>query len=91
MGIAIEESVRRALGSGLRALEERIALMKKLHKQAEQRDSRRVAAGWAEKARELEAEANTLRRSLRRINEVTEGEERTATPQGDWLAHGTGG
>ena len=75
MGVAIEESVRRALGSGLRALEERIALVKKLRKQAEQRDSMLVAANWADKARELEAEANTIRDSLRRIDTITEREE----------------
>ena len=75
MGIAIEESVRRALGSGLRAIEERIALIKKLRQQAEERDSTLVAANWADKARELETEANTIRRSLRRIDEITEREE----------------
>ena len=83
MGIAVEESVRRALGSGLRALEERIALMNKMRAQAEERDSRHVAATWADKARELEAEANTIRISLRRIDEITEREgtpeRRTAT------------
>ena len=78
MGIAIEETLRRALGSGLRALEERVALIKKLGQQAEERDSMRVAANWADKARELEAEANTIRKSLRRIDEITESEE---TPQ----------
>jgi two-component system chemotaxis response regulator CheB len=72
MGVAIEESVRRALGSGLRALEERIALIKKLRKQAEQRDSRLTAANWADKVRELEAEANTIRNSLRRIDAIAE-------------------
>jgi two-component system, chemotaxis family, protein-glutamate methylesterase/glutaminase len=75
MGVAIEESLRRALGSGLRALEERIALIKKLRRQAEQRDSRLTAANWADKARELEAEANTIRDSLRRIDAITEQEE----------------
>ena len=83
MGIAVEESVRRALGSGLRALEERLALMNKMRAQAEERDSRHVAATWADKARELEAEANTIRISLRRIDEITEREgtpeRRTAT------------
>jgi two-component system chemotaxis response regulator CheB len=78
MGIAIEESVRRALGSGLRALEERIALMRKLRKQAEQRDSQRTAANWASKERELEAEAQTIRDSLRRIDTIT---EREGTPE----------
>ena len=75
MGIAIEETVRRALGSGLRALEERIALIKKMRKQAEERDSVLVAGNWADKARELEGEANTIRKSLRRIDEITEVEE----------------
>jgi len=75
MGIAIEETLRRALGSGLRALEERVALIKKLRKQAEERDSMRVASNWADKARELETEAETIRKSLRRIDEITEQEE----------------
>jgi len=82
MGIAIEESLRRALGSGLRALEERIALLKKLRRQAEERDSLLVANNWADKARELEAEANEIRRSLRRIDEITEGEEPPARATG---------
>lgn len=75
MGIAIEESLRRALGSGLRALEERIALIKRLQRQAEQRESRPVAANWADKVRDLEAEANTIRNSLRRIDEIADREE----------------
>lgn len=75
MGIAIEESLRRALGSGLRALEERIALIKRLHRQAEQRDHRQAADNWSDKARDLESEANTIRHSLRRIDEITIGEE----------------
>ena len=75
MGIAVEESLRQALGSGLRALEERVALIKKLRSQAEERDSTLVARNWADKARELEAEADTIRNSLRRIDEITEREE----------------
>jgi two-component system chemotaxis response regulator CheB len=75
MGIAIEDSLRHALGSGLRALEERVALFHKLRKQAEERDSRLTAANWADKARELEAEANTIRNSLRRIDEIAEREQ----------------
>ena len=75
MGIAVEESVRRALGSGLRALEERIALIGKLRREAEQRDSVLIARNWAHKARELEAEANTIRNSLRRIDQITERQE----------------
>jgi two-component system chemotaxis response regulator CheB len=74
MAVAIEESLRRALGSGLRALEERIALMKKLHRQSEDRDSP-LTSNWADKARDLEAEANTIRNSLRQIDEIAEREE----------------
>lgn len=75
MGVAMEESLRHALGSGLRALEERIALIRKLRKQAEERDSMLVARNWADKAHELESEANTIRNSLRRIDEITVGEQ----------------
>jgi two-component system chemotaxis response regulator CheB len=75
MGIAMEESLRHALGSGLRALEERVALVRKLGRQAEERDSRLVAANWADKARELDAEADIIRNSLRRIDEIAERDE----------------
>ena len=71
MGIAMEDALRHALGSGVRALEERIALIKKLRGQAEEHDGR-LAATWDDKARELEAEANTIRNSLRRIDAITE-------------------
>ena len=75
MAIAMDESLRRALGSSLRTLEERIALIKKLHRQADERDSALVAANWADKARDLEGEANVIRDSLRRIDEIVEKEE----------------
>ena len=75
MAIAMDESLRRALGSSLRTLEERIALIRKLHNQADERDSRLVAANWADKARDLEGEANVIRDSLRRIDEIVEKEE----------------
>ena len=75
MAVAMDESLRRALGSSLRTLEERIALIKKLHRQADEQDSALVAANWADKARDLEGEAKVIRDSLRRIDEIVEKEE----------------
>ena len=70
MSVALDESVRRALGSGLRALEERIALFKKLAKQAHNQGSARVAVAWTEKADELEGEADTIRKAIKRVEDV---------------------
>lgn len=70
MSVALDESVRRALGSGLRALEDRIALFEKLARQAHHQGSERVAASWTEKAHELEHEAQIIRKAIKRVEDV---------------------
>jgi two-component system, chemotaxis family, protein-glutamate methylesterase/glutaminase len=72
MSVALDESVRRALGSALRALEERIALMQKLGKQAQDKGSTRAAASWEQKARELEHEAEVIRRAITQVEAIAE-------------------
>lgn len=70
MNIAINENLHRALGSALRALEERIAVTRKLEEQSQERGSTATAASWARKARELDREAEIIRKSIRRIDEL---------------------
>jgi two-component system chemotaxis response regulator CheB len=72
MALALDESLRRALGSALRTIEERIALMQKLHKQAVASESRLVAATWAQRAAEYEQQATLIRDSIRRMEDLAE-------------------
>jgi two-component system, chemotaxis family, protein-glutamate methylesterase/glutaminase len=75
MAVALDESLRHALGSGLRALEERIALLKKLRNEARGYSSSLVADNWRDKANDLEREAQLIRDSMRRIDEIAERRE----------------
>jgi two-component system chemotaxis response regulator CheB len=68
--LALDESLRRALGSGLRALEERAALANRMRDQANGRGYRRSAEDWARNAQEYEQEADMIRQSIRRIDEL---------------------
>jgi two-component system chemotaxis response regulator CheB len=70
MSVALDESVRRALGSSLRALEERVALFEKLARQAHNQRSERVAAAWTEKAQELEHEARVIRKAIKCVEDI---------------------
>jgi two-component system chemotaxis response regulator CheB len=50
MSLALDENLKRALGSALRALNERIALARKLEEQASQSGRTQIASSWAAKA-----------------------------------------
>jgi two-component system, chemotaxis family, protein-glutamate methylesterase/glutaminase len=56
MSVALDENLRRALASALRALEERVALACKLYKEALDSGHRLLADNWLQKAREFERE-----------------------------------
>jgi two-component system chemotaxis response regulator CheB len=75
MAVALDENVRRALGSGLRALEERVALAQKLEEQAKQSGHRLSSATWSSKAREAEKELDVLRNAMKRIDDMAGAEE----------------
>jgi two-component system, chemotaxis family, protein-glutamate methylesterase/glutaminase len=75
MAVALDESLRHALGSAVRGLEERIALFQKLRHQAKDHASPLAARNWADKASELEREAQVIRESIRRIDEIAERRE----------------
>jgi two-component system, chemotaxis family, protein-glutamate methylesterase/glutaminase len=70
MSLALDENLKRAFGSALRALDERIALARKLEGQASTGGQTRVAESWAAKALEFEAEARVIRDSIRRTEEI---------------------
>jgi len=70
MSLALDENLTRALSSALRALDERIAIAKKLQKQASDAGRTRIAESWARKACEFEEEAKVIRHSVRRTDEI---------------------
>jgi two-component system chemotaxis response regulator CheB len=70
MNLALDENVRRALGSAIRALEERVALTEKLRKQASERGHNHSADVWSRKIEEIEKETDVLRETIIRLDEV---------------------
>jgi two-component system, chemotaxis family, protein-glutamate methylesterase/glutaminase len=70
MSVALDENLKRAFGSALRALSERVALARKLQAQASANGQTRTAESWASKAHEFETEANIIRDSIRRTDEI---------------------
>ena len=70
MSLALDENLARALGSALRALDERTAIARKLERQATDAGRTRIATSWADRARELEGEAKIIRDSARRTDEL---------------------
>ena len=70
MNLAIEENLRRALGSALRALEERTVLVEKLYNQAAAQGHDQIAQHWARKKAESEEEAEVIRQAISRADEI---------------------
>jgi two-component system chemotaxis response regulator CheB len=70
MSLALDDDLRRAFGSALRALEERIALARKLQNQASASGRTLSAKSWSDKAREFEEEARVIRDSIRRSDDI---------------------
>jgi two-component system, chemotaxis family, protein-glutamate methylesterase/glutaminase len=76
MSVALDDSLRRALASALRALEERVALARKLQQQAVDSGYRLLAQNWADKVCEFEHEMDVIRVSIRRFDQVAANTER---------------
>jgi two-component system, chemotaxis family, protein-glutamate methylesterase/glutaminase len=70
MSLALDESLRRALASAVRALEERAELARKLYDQAKSTGHRLLAENWAAKRDEFEREMNIVRGSIRRMDRL---------------------
>jgi two-component system, chemotaxis family, protein-glutamate methylesterase/glutaminase len=75
MSLALDESLRRALASAQRALEERVALADKLYRQAEDAGRRHLADTWSAKARECEEEMKVIRGAKLRMEAIAAREE----------------
>lgn len=78
MSVALDENLRRALASAVRALEERVALARKLCEQARESGYRHAEA-WAAKAREYERELDVVRESIARMDEIAARVDRAQT------------
>ena len=70
MSLALDENLRRALASALRALEERVALARKLYNQAKASGHQLLAENWAAKLKEFEREMDTVHNSTRRMDRL---------------------
>jgi two-component system, chemotaxis family, protein-glutamate methylesterase/glutaminase len=70
MSLALGDGLRRALAAAQRALEERVALARKLYQQAADAGHRLLAENWADKAREYQHEMDVIRDSTRRMDHV---------------------
>jgi two-component system chemotaxis response regulator CheB len=70
MSLAVDDNLRRALASALRTLDGRVALARKLEKEAHASGRTKLAESWADKARVFEKEASVIRNSFRRTDEI---------------------
>jgi two-component system chemotaxis response regulator CheB len=70
MSLALDENLRHALASAVRALEERAALARKLYHQARNGGHRLLAETWAGKVKEFERETDIIRNSTRRMDRL---------------------
>jgi len=68
MGLAFDENLGRALASALRVLEERVALARRLERQAIHSGHRLLAETWAQRAQEHERELGVIRSSIPRLS-----------------------
>jgi len=74
LSVALDKNLRRALGSALRALEERRTLALRLENQSRQNNRLRLASLWASRAEEYEKELNAIRTSVRRLDQLAQHE-----------------
>jgi two-component system, chemotaxis family, protein-glutamate methylesterase/glutaminase len=70
MHLAVDEGVRRALASALRALDERAALVSKLEEQAVATGHNQLAESWARRHRQFDREADIIDEAIRRLDRM---------------------
>lgn len=78
MNLALDENLRRALGSAQRALEERVALAGKLHDQAADKGHTLLAQNWSDRMREFERELKIVRDGMQRMEQIAADSEQSA-------------
>src|SRR5262245_31715750 len=71
MALALDDNLRRALGSALRAMEERRSLAGNLQDQAERKGQSRLASSWAHRSREFQRELDVIRDAIMRLDEIS--------------------
>ena len=76
MSVMTDQNVRRSLGVALRALEERLALARKLYDEASARGDRLLAQNWSTRAHEFEHEMKVIRDSIARVDDIAANFER---------------
>jgi two-component system, chemotaxis family, protein-glutamate methylesterase/glutaminase len=70
MHLAVDESLRRALASALRALDERVALVRKLAEQAAATGHNQLAESWARRRREFDHESDIINEAIQRLDRM---------------------
>lgn len=70
MSLALDDNLRRALGSALRALEERYGLAQKLEQQARKNDQHMLATSWAGRREEYQKELKVIRGAVRQLDNI---------------------
>jgi two-component system, chemotaxis family, protein-glutamate methylesterase/glutaminase len=76
MSLALDESLRRALASARRALAERVALARRLHRQALASGHSLLARSWLDQAEEFERELDIIGNSIRRMDRLAADRDR---------------
>jgi two-component system chemotaxis response regulator CheB len=82
MSVALDDSLRRAFASAQRALEERIAIAQSLQTQAINQGRTILAEIWAERAEKYSQEAEVIRSSMSRADELAAKFARTNSAAG---------
>jgi two-component system, chemotaxis family, protein-glutamate methylesterase/glutaminase len=70
MHLAVDESLRRALASALRALDERVALVRKLEVRAAATGHNQLAEAWAGRRREYDHETDIIDEAIQRLDRM---------------------
>ena len=65
--MGLQDDLGRALGSALRALDDRIKLLRQMERQAKALNRDRMAKSWAERAAKAEVEAEVIRKTMGRV------------------------
>jgi two-component system chemotaxis response regulator CheB len=81
MSLALDDNLRRALGSAIRALEERLGLAQKLERQAEDNGQPMLAGSWARRAREYQEELTIIRNAVCRLEDIVAGQDTAAAAE----------
>lgn len=68
--VAVDDNLRRALASAARALEEMVALARKLQKQALDQGHDLVQGTWGERVREYQRELDVVRDAMLRMESI---------------------